>query len=65
MAETADAIMHHIEAERMRLQQRVAELETKVQDTTDIRKQMERHPMLLPGSVIAGSLLLAVLFWRR
>ncbi len=65
MAETADEIMHHIEAERMRLQQRVAELESKVQDTTDIRKQMERHPMLLPGSVVAASLFLALAFWKR
>ncbi len=65
MAETADEIMHHIEAERMRLQQRVAELESKVQDTTDIRKQIEKHPMLVPGSVVVGSLMLAVLFWKR
>jgi hypothetical protein len=57
--------MHHIEAERRRLQLRVAELEAKVQDTTDIRKQLERHPMALPGSVIAASFLLALVFWKR
>lgn len=57
--------MRHIESERSRLQQRMAELETKVQDVTDIRKQMRRHPMLLPGSVIAASFLLAAAFRRR
>jgi uncharacterized protein (DUF3084 family) len=57
--------MQHIESERSRLQQRMAELETKVQDVTDVRKQLQRHPMLLPGSVIAGSWFLAAVFWKR
>jgi len=65
MAETTDEIVRHIEAERARLQTNVTELQTKVQDATNIRKQFERNPMLLPGTVIAGSLFLALLFWKR
>ena len=57
--------MRHIDSERTRLQDSVAELEAKVQDTTDIRKQIRRHPMLLPGSVIGMSLFLSLVFWRR
>ena len=65
MAETTDEIMQHIETERQRLQRSMAELEYRVQDATDVRKQIERHPMIVPGSVIALSLFLAVAFWKR
>ena len=65
MGETTDEIVRHIEAERARLQTSVAELQTKVQDVTNIRKQFRRNPMLLPGTVIAGSLFLSLLFRKR
>ena len=57
--------MRHIEAERARLHTNVTELQTKVQDATNIRKQFRRNPMLLPGTVVAASLLLALAFWKR
>jgi hypothetical protein len=65
MAETTDEIVRHIESERARLHTNVAELQTKVQDATNLRKQFRRNPMLLPGTVIGGSLFLALLFWKR
>lgn len=65
MAETTDEIVRHIEAERARLQGSVAELQTKVQDVTNVRKQFQRNPMLLPATVIGASLLLSLVFWKR
>ncbi len=65
MAETTDEIVRHIETERARLQGSVNELQTKVQDVTNVRKQFQRNPMLLPTTVIGASLLLSFMFWRR
>ncbi len=65
MAETADKILEHIESERARLQGSVAELEGRVRDVADIKKQFRENPILLPMSVIAGSFILSIFFWRR
>ncbi len=65
MAETTDEIVRHIETERARLQGSVNELQTKVQDVTNVRKQFQRNPMLLPTTVIGASLLLSFMFWRK
>ena len=65
MAETSDQILEHIEAQRASIQSDVAELESRVRDATDIRKQFERQPILLPLAVIGVSLLLAAIFRRR
>ncbi len=65
MAETTDEIVRHIETQRAALQGSVAELQNKVQDVTNVRKQFERNPMLLPATVIGASLLLSLMFWRR
>jgi hypothetical protein len=52
MAETIDEIVQHIEAERAHLQTNVAELQTKVQDVTNVRKQFRRNPMAVTQPIV-------------
>jgi hypothetical protein len=65
MGETTDEIVRHIETERAQLKGKVAELQTKVQDVTNVRKQFRRNPMLLPATVIGTSLFLSLIFRNR
>ena len=61
MDEKPNEIMQRIESQRDRLGQNIQELERRVKETTDVKAQFERHPMVAVGLAFGGGLLLSSL----
>jgi len=59
MDEKPDQIAQHIESKRSELGRNLDELQNKVRDTTDWRKQFEKHPYVLLGAAMGGGMLLS------
>jgi len=59
MDEKPDQIAQHIEWKRGELGRNLDELQDKVRDTTDWRKQFERHPYVLMSAAMGGGILLS------
>ena len=70
MGETSHQITHEIEETRARLGSNLQELEAKVKDATDWRKQFEKNPLPMLGIAFGGGFLLSRMVggrrnWRR
>lgn len=59
MDEKPDQIAQHIEWKRGELGRNLDELQDKVRETTDWRKQFERHPYVLMSAALGGGILLS------
>jgi ElaB/YqjD/DUF883 family membrane-anchored ribosome-binding protein len=61
MAETADQIIEHIEAQRDRLGSNINELEAYVREKTDVRQHYSKKPWAFLGGAAVAGLLLATM----
>jgi ElaB/YqjD/DUF883 family membrane-anchored ribosome-binding protein len=61
MAETADQIIEHIEAQRDRLGTNINELEAYVREKTDVRQHYSKKPWTFLGGAAVAGLLFAVM----
>lgn len=61
MDEKSDQIKDRIESQRDALGRNLDELEHRVKETTDWRKQFDRNPMLLMGAALGGGIMLGAL----
>ena len=65
MAETSTQIEQEIEQTRAQLGSNLEELENKVKDIADWRRQFRRNPFTMMGVAFGGGLLLATLMHRN
>jgi hypothetical protein len=59
--EKSDQIIDRIESQRDALGRNLDELEHRVKETTDWRKQFDRNPMLLMGAALGGGIMLGAM----
>ncbi len=65
MGSTAREIEQHIASERGKLDRDIHELQTRVQNATDWRWQVQRRPLTAVAFALTGGLLAAVFTGRR
>ncbi len=65
MAETTDQIRQHIESRRVQLARDINELEQRVRETVDWRRQYQRHAGAALGVAFGAGVLLGLISTRN